>query len=75
MNFAVLWLLAKVFSVKFGGVAPLARQKRAIHESFLLYGSYDKVAVAMSQIVTLPVTYLRMAWVLNIFMTITQLCA
>ena len=34
-NFAVLWLYAKVFSMKFGAWRPLARQKRAIHESFL----------------------------------------
>ena len=34
-NFAVLWLFAKVFFAKFGGVAPLVLQKRAIHESFL----------------------------------------
>ena len=34
-NFAVLWLFAKVFSTKFGGVAPLALQKRATCESFL----------------------------------------
>ena len=33
MNFAVLWLFAKVFSEKFGGVAPLVLQKRAIRES------------------------------------------
>ena len=26
-NFMVLWLLAKVFSAKFGGVVPLALQK------------------------------------------------
>ena len=35
MNFAVLWLYTKVFSAKFGAWHPLARQKRAIHESFL----------------------------------------
>ena len=34
-NFAVLWLYAKVFSVKFGVWRPLAWQKRAIRESFL----------------------------------------
>ena len=34
-NFAVLWLYAKVFSVKFGAWRPLAWQKRAIRESFL----------------------------------------
>ena len=34
-NFAVLWLYAKVFSVKFGVWYPLALQKRAIRESFL----------------------------------------
>ena len=53
-NFAVLWLYAKVFSVKFGAWHPLALQKRAICEnyyfhqfvkvfsleSFPLYGSY-----------------------------------
>jgi len=53
-NFAVLWLYAKVFSVKFGAWHPLALQKRAIREnhyfhqfakvfsleSFPLYGSY-----------------------------------
>ena len=32
MNFVVF---AKVFSTKFGGVVPLARQKRAIRERFL----------------------------------------
>ena len=35
MNFAVLWLFVKVFSLKFGSVAPLALQKRAIRERFL----------------------------------------
>ena len=34
-NFAVLWLFAKVFSAKFGGVVPLVLQKQAICESFL----------------------------------------
>ena len=34
-NFTVLWLYAKVFSVKFGAWRPLAWQKRAIRESFL----------------------------------------
>ena len=34
-NFAVLWLFAKVFSAKFGGVAFLAQPKQAIRESFL----------------------------------------
>ena len=34
-NFVVLWLLAKVFSVKFGAWHSLARHKQAIHESFL----------------------------------------
>ena len=34
-TFAVLWLYAKVFSVKFGVWRPLALQKRAIRESFL----------------------------------------
>ena len=34
-NFTVLWLYAKVFSVKFGVWRPLALQKRAIRESFL----------------------------------------
>ena len=34
-NFAVLWLLAKVFSTKLGRVVPLALQKWAIRESFL----------------------------------------
>ena len=33
-NFTVLWLFAKVFSAKFGGMASLAWHKRAIHESF-----------------------------------------
>ena len=33
-NFTVLWLFAKVFSAKFGTWCPLARDKRAIHESF-----------------------------------------
>ena len=33
--FAVLWLFAKVFSVKFGAWHSLARHKRAIRESFL----------------------------------------
>ena len=31
----IWWLFAKVFSMKFGGMAPLALQKRPIHESFL----------------------------------------
>ena len=31
-NFAVLWLFAKVFSAKFGGLAFLAWHKRAICE-------------------------------------------
>ena len=35
MNFAALWLYAKVFSVKFEAWRLLARQKRAIRESFL----------------------------------------
>ena len=35
-NFTVLWLFTKVFSSKFGGMVPFARQKRAICESFLL---------------------------------------
>ena len=34
-NFAVLRLFTKVFSVKFGGVASLCAEKRAIRESFL----------------------------------------
>ena len=34
MNFVVLWLFAKVFSAKFGGVAPLVLQKQAIRKSF-----------------------------------------
>ena len=34
-NFAILCLFAKVFSVKYGGMASLARYKRAIHNSFL----------------------------------------
>ena len=34
-NFAVLWLYAKVFFVKFGSWHPFVRQKRAIRESFL----------------------------------------
>jgi len=34
-NFVVLWLFMKVFSAKFGCVAPLVLQKRAIRESFL----------------------------------------
>ena len=34
-NFVVLWLFAKVFSVKFGGVVSLVQQKRAIRKSFL----------------------------------------
>ena len=34
-TFAVLWLFAKVISVKFGGVVPLEWQKQAIHGSFL----------------------------------------
>ena len=33
-NFAVLWLFAKVFSVKFGAWRPFAGQKRAICEVF-----------------------------------------
>ena len=33
-NFTVLWLFTKVFSAKFGGVAPLALQKRAIRKSY-----------------------------------------
>jgi len=47
VNFAVLWLFAKVFSVKFGGVAPLALQKWAIRKSFLhenwIYHQFTKV--------------------------------
>ena len=35
VNFAVLCLFTKVFFVKFGGVASLARHKLAIRESFL----------------------------------------
>ena len=35
VNFAVLWLYAKVFSAKFGAWCPLGLQKRAICESFL----------------------------------------
>ena len=35
VNFAVLWLYAKVFSAKFGMWCPLARQKRTIRWSFL----------------------------------------
>ena len=34
-TFMFWWLFAKVFSMKFGGMAPLALQKRPIHESFL----------------------------------------
>ena len=34
-NFVVLWLFAKVFSVKFGGMVSLVQQKRAIRKSFL----------------------------------------
>ena len=34
-NLMVLWLFVKVFSAKFGGVASLVQQKRAICESFL----------------------------------------
>ena len=34
-NFAVLWLYAKVFFVKFGAWRPLAWQKRAIRKSFV----------------------------------------
>ena len=35
MIFTVLWLCAKVFSVKFGAWRSLVWQKRAIHECFL----------------------------------------
>ena len=35
MNFAVLWLFVEVFSAKFGDNASVARQKEAIHDSFL----------------------------------------
>ena len=35
MNFTVLWLYAKVFSMKFGVWHPLAWQKRAIRARFL----------------------------------------
>ena len=35
VNFVVLWLYAKVFSVKFEAWHPLALQKRAIRESIL----------------------------------------
>ena len=40
VNFAVLWLFAKVFSAKFGGVASLPRHKRAIRKSFLCENSF-----------------------------------
>ena len=35
VNFAILCLFVKVFCMKFGGMASLARHKRAIRESFL----------------------------------------
>ena len=34
-NFAVLWLFAKVFSVKFGGVMFFDTAKQAIRKNFL----------------------------------------
>ena len=34
-NFAVLWLLAKVFSVKFGGVMFFDTTKQVIRKNFL----------------------------------------
>ena len=47
VNFAVLWLFAQIFSAKFGGVAPLVLQKRAIRESFLrenhIFNQFAKV--------------------------------
>ena len=36
-NFAVLWLFAKVFYVKFGGVASLAQHRRAISENHIFH--------------------------------------
>ena len=33
-NFAILWLFAKVFSAKFGGVVSFGAAQRAIRESF-----------------------------------------
>ena len=35
-----MWLFAKVFSMKFGGVASFGRHQRAIYESFLRKKSY-----------------------------------
>ena len=35
VNFVPLWLFAKVFSAKFGGMASLARHKRVIRGTFL----------------------------------------
>ena len=36
-NFAVLWLFAKVFYAKFGGVASLAQHRRAIRENHIFH--------------------------------------
>jgi len=45
----ILWLFAKVFSTKFGGVAFLAWQKRAICKSFLsenrIFHQFAKVSL------------------------------
>ena len=39
VNFVVLWLFVKFFSEKFGGVTPLALQKRAIRKNRIFHQS------------------------------------
>jgi len=48
MNFAILGLYAKVFSVKFGAWCPLAWQKRAIRESFLRKNHISQIRESFS---------------------------
>ena len=76
-NFAVLWLYAKVFSVKFGAQHPLARQKRAICESFLrenlpIRDFRYTVIISLDTIVTLEAPKGTMLFDIGLVRTLSQ---